>query len=69
MRLDPSFLKSKYDHKDNMKYNQGLGGFLNTSFQGLPAYISKNHFLDAPENWSKLVEVYDETGQYHQTAN
>ena len=39
------------------------------SFQGFPAYIGKSHFLDAPSNWSELIEVYDETGSFKMKAS
>ena len=31
--------------------------------------MGKNHFKDAPSNWSELVDIYDETGIHKMTAN
>ena len=42
---------------------------MNLSFQGFPCFIGKNHFLDAPKNWSELVGIYDESGKHKMEAN
>lgn len=32
-------------------------------------FISKNHFLDAPSNWSELIDIYDENRTFVQNAS
>ena len=52
VRLSPDMLGAQGDFPTNEKFYQLYGGFLNLSYQGAPLFISKNHFYDAPSNWS-----------------
>ena len=40
-----------------------------TSFAGVPLFISKNHFLDSPSNYSQFLDIYDETGSHLMNAS
>lgn len=60
-RVDPKLYLSQYDNSENAKYYMHYGGFLNiSSINGAPLFVSKNHFLDCPKNWSQLIDMYDE---------
>lgn len=62
-------LASSSDYPPNKNYNQGIRGFMNLSFLGLPLFASKNHFLGAEQAWADLVESYDESGTHPQQAS
>lgn len=60
-RIDPSLFQNQWENPVNAKYYATYSGFLNiTSVAGAPLFISKNHFLDCPKNWSQFIDVYDE---------
>jgi hypothetical protein len=42
------------------KYYATFPGALNlTSLNGFPVFITKNHFLNASDNWTKLIDIWD----------
>lgn len=64
-RIDPKTFESSENEPSNAKYFMGLQGFINiTTLSFAPFFVSKNHFLDCPKNWSELVDIYDESGQH-----
>lgn len=69
-RIDPKVFKTSKDNPDNAKYYMGLEGFINiTTISFAPFFVSKNHFLDCPSNWSQLVDIFDESGQHRVQAS
>jgi hypothetical protein len=62
-------LASSAEYPPNANFYQGIRGFVNLSFMGLPIFAGKNHFLDADSKWQELVELYDESGTHRQYAN
>lgn len=62
MRIHQSALDSLHDNPENEKYYQNFTCFLNSSYQGFPLFVSKNHFLDADPKWAKLVKIVDQRG-------
>lgn len=52
-KIPPSIFESQEERPENEKYYQTYHGFVNaSSTAGAPLFISKNHFLDCPSNWS-----------------
>lgn len=67
--ISDKMLASSEEYPPNDNFYQGIRGFMNLSFLGLPLFASKNHFLGASEEWANLVEVFDESQTYPQFAN
>lgn len=68
-KIADRMLAASSDYPPNANFNQGIRGFMNLSFLGLPLFASKNHFLGAEPHWADLVETYDESGAHRQSAN
>jgi hypothetical protein len=52
MRISEDALKPSNENPENAKYYQKYRCFLNSSYQGFPLFVSKNHFLDADQKWA-----------------
>jgi hypothetical protein len=48
-------IASSQEYPPNENYYQGIKGFMNLSFMGLPLFASKNHFLGSEEKWENLI--------------
>lgn len=58
--MKPEIYASQYDLPENYNYYNEYQCFLNiSSINGAPLFVSKNHFLGCPSNWSTLVDMYD----------
>jgi hypothetical protein len=64
-----NYFSSSKEYPPNARYSQGISGFMNLTFFGLPAMVGKNHFLGADPSWAQKVDIFDESGIYPQTAN
>jgi hypothetical protein len=67
--ISDRMLASTEEYPPNANFYQSFSGLMNLSFMGLPVFASKNHFLDAKDNWAELVDFYDRSGAHQQKAN
>lgn len=62
MRINKDALQSEKENPANAKYYQKIHCFLNSSYQGFPLFVSKNHFLDAEPKWAQRVDIVNQWG-------